>query len=134
MSALDSFLGRHTEHAYALMRIVVAFLYLCHGVQKLFGVLGGMGGHAVWGGPPIFIAAGLIETPTGLLMMLGLFTTPAAFLASGEMAIAYFKVHAPQGFWPVLNHGEIVVAFCFVFLYIATRGAGIWSLDGLRRK
>jgi putative oxidoreductase len=67
-------------------------------------------------------------------MMLGLFTTPAAFLASGEMAVAYFKVHAPQGFWPVLNHGEIVVAFCFVFLYIATRGAGIWSLDVLRRK
>jgi putative oxidoreductase len=67
-------------------------------------------------------------------MMLGLFTTPAAFLASGEMAIAYFKVHAPQGFWPVLNHGEIVVAFCFVFLYIATRGAGIWSLDSLRRR
>lgn len=134
MSALASFLGRYTEQAYALMRIVVPFLYLCHGVQKLFGVLGGMGGHAVWGGPPIFIAAGLIEVPTGILMMLGLFTTPAAFLASGEMAVAYFKVHAPQGFWPVLNHGEIVVAFCFVFLYIATRGAGIWSLDGLRSK
>jgi len=134
VSALDSFLGRYTEQAYALMRIVVPFLYLCHGVQKLFGVLGGMGGHAVWGGPPIFIAAGLIEVPTGILMMLGLFTTPAAFLASGEMAVAYFKVHARQGFWPVLNHGEIVVAFCFVFLYIATRGAGIWSLDSLRRK
>ena len=134
MSAFHAFLARYTEEAYALMRIVLPFLYLCHGLQKWFGGLGGMNGQSVWGGPPIFIAAGLIEVPTGILMMLGLFTTPAAFLASGEMAVAYFKVHAPQGLWPVLNHGEIVVAFCFVFLYIACKGSGIWSLDGLRRK
>jgi putative oxidoreductase len=134
VSAFHAFLARYTEEAYAFMRIVVPFLYLCHGLQKWFGVLGGMNGQTVWGGPPIFIAAGLIEVPTGILMMLGLFTTPAAFLASCEMAVAYFKVHAPQGFWPVLNHGEIAVAFCLVFLYIACKGSGIWSLDGLRRR
>ena len=134
MSALHAFLARYTEEAYALMRIVAPILYLCHGLQKLFGVLGGMNGHTVWGGPPIFLAAGLIETPTGILMMLGLFTTPAAFLASAEMAVAYFKAHAPQGPWPILNHGELALTFCFVFLYIACKGSGIWSLDGLRRK
>lgn len=126
MSALHAFLGRHSEQAYALMRIVVALLYFCHGAQKLFGVLGG---HPVWGGPPLFIAAGLVEVPAGLLIALGLFATPAAFIASGEMAVAYFTQHLPHGLWPIENHGELPVLFCFVFLYIATRGAGIWSLD-----
>jgi putative oxidoreductase len=130
MSALGAFLGRYSEQTYALMRIVVALLYFCHGAQKLFGVLGG---QPVWGGPPLFIAAGLIEGSTGLLIALGFFTTPAAFIASGEMAVAYFKMHAPKGLWPIENHGELPVLFCFVFLYIAARGAGIWSMDGLRR-
>ena len=94
MSALHAFLGRHSEQAYALMRIVVALLYFCHGAQKLFGVLGG---HPVWGGPPLFIAAGLVEVPAGLLIALGLFATPAAFIASGEMAVAYFTQHLPHG-------------------------------------
>ncbi len=129
MSALRAFLGRHSEQTYALMRIIVALLYFCHGAQKLFGVLGG---QPVWGGPPLFIAAGLIEVPTGLLMALGLFTVPAAFLASGEMAVAYFTQHAPRGLWPIENHGELPVLFCFVFLYVATRGPGIWSVDGVR--
>lgn len=130
MSALGDFLGRHTEHAYALVRIIVPLLYFCHGIQKMFGVLGG---HAVWGGSPLFIGAALVEVPAGLLMALGLFTTPAAFIASGEMAVAYFTQHAPRGFWPILNHGEIVVVFCFVFLYLACRGPGIWSVDRARR-
>jgi len=129
MSTLRAFLGRYSEQAYALMRIIVAVLYLCHGAQKLFGVLGG---KPVWGGPPLFIAAGLIEVPTGLLMALGLFTVPAAFLASGEMAVAYFTQHAPRGFWPIENHGELPVLFCFVFFYVAIRGSGIWSADGVR--
>jgi putative oxidoreductase len=130
MSALRPFLGRYSEHTYALMRIILALLYFCHGAQKLFGVLGG---EPVWGGPPLMIAAGLIEVTAGLLIALGLFTTPAAFIASGEMAVAYFKAHAPRGLWPIENHGELAVALCFVFLYIAARGAGIWSVDGLRR-
>jgi putative oxidoreductase len=132
MSLLRAFLGRYTEQTYALVRIIVPLLYFCHGAQKLFGAFGGMGGHSVWGGPPRFIAAGLIEVPTSLLMALGLFTTPAAFLASGEMAVAYFTQHLPHGFWPIENHGELPVLFCFVFLYIAARGPGIWSLGGRR--
>jgi putative oxidoreductase len=115
---------------YALMRIVVPFVYVCHGAQKLFGVLGG---HPVWGGPPIFIAAGFIEITCGPLMILGLFTRAAAFLASAEMAVAFFYVHVPSGGpWPILNHGELPVVFSFVFLYIASRGAGVWSLDRMR--
>jgi putative oxidoreductase len=129
MSSLRAFLGRYSEQTYALMRIVVAFVYLCHGAQKLFGLLGG---HPVWGGPPLLIAAGLIEMTCGPLMLLGLFTMPAAFIASGEMAVAYFLMHLPRGPWPILNHGELPVIFCFVFLFIAAHGPGIWSLDRLR--
>jgi putative oxidoreductase len=132
MSALRTFLGRYAEHTYALVRIVVPLLYFCHGAQKLFGAFGGMGGHSVWGGPPLFIAAGLIEVPAGILIALGWFTTPVAFVASGEMAVAYFTQHLPRGFWPIENHGELPVLFCFVFLFIAARGPGIWSLDGRR--
>ncbi len=132
MSSLPAFLGRHSEQFYALVRIVLPFVYVCHGAQKLFGVLGG---HPVWGGPPIFIAAGFIEMTCGPLMMLGLFTSVAALIASGEMAVAFFYVHVPSGgFWPILNHGELPVVFCFVFLYIASRGSGIWSLDRLRSR
>ena len=129
MSSLSAFLDRHSDRIYALMRIVVPLIYLCHGAQKLFGVLGG---HLVWSGSPLFIAAGLIEMSCGPLMLLGLFTRPAAFIASGEMAVAYFLMHLPHGPWPILNHGELPVTFCFVFLYIAARGSGIWSLDRLR--
>jgi len=132
MAALRTFLGRYTEQTYALVRIVVPLLYFCHGAQKLFGAFGGMGGHSVWGGPPLFIAAGLIEVPAGLLIGLGWFTTPVAFVASGEMAVAYFTQHLPGGLWPIENHGELPVLFCFVFLFIAARGPGIWSLDGRR--
>jgi putative oxidoreductase len=132
MSALRTFFGRYTEHTYALVRIVVPLLYFCHGAQKLFGAFGGMGGHSVWGGPPLFIAAGLIEVPAGILIALGWFTTPVAFVASGEMAVAYFTQHLPRGLWPIENHGELPVLFCFVFLFIAARGPGIWSLDGRR--
>ena len=132
MSPVLALLGRYTEQTYALVRIIVPLLYFCHGAQKLFGAFGGMGGHSVWGGPPLFIAAGLIEVPAGLLIGLGWFTTPVAFVASGEMAIAYFTQHLPRGFWPIENHGELPVLFCFVFLFIAARGPGIWSLDGRR--
>jgi putative oxidoreductase len=104
--------------AYAILRIVAGLLFATHGAQKLFGVLGG---HVV----PLVSrsgAAGVIELVTGLLVSLGLFTGWAAFLASGEMAAAYFLVHAKQGFWPVVNRGELAVIYCFLFLYISTRG------------
>jgi len=124
-----AFLSRYREHAYALLRIVAGLLFLFHGLQKLFGV---PGGRSV----PIASqmgAAGVIELVGGVLVMIGLFTALAAFVASGEMAFAYFLAHAPRGFWPIQNEGELAALYCFVFLYIAARGAGIWSADGLRR-
>ena len=111
---------------YGLMRIIVGLLFSCHGAQKLFGVLGGQG-HA----QGRFLIAGIIELGCGLLIALGLFGALAAFLASGEMAAAYFIVHRPQGFWPIVNRGELAVVYCFVFLYIAARGSGAFSIDSL---
>lgn len=124
------FLGRYTEPIYALLRIVTGFLFACHGAQKVFGVLGG---DKVPPGPTLMFLAGVIELVAGVLIMVGLFTGIAAFLASGEMAVAYFKVHQPGGALPIQNGGEAAALFAFVFLYIAARGSGIWSLDGLRR-
>lgn len=122
--------GRFSDSAYAAMRVVVAALYTCHGAQKLFGVLGG---HAVPRGSLLFVA-GVIEVAAGPLIAIGLFTRWAAFLASGEMAVAYFKQHAPRSFWPVVNKGELAVAFCFVFLYVAARGSGRFGADRVLRR
>lgn len=126
MTTPHRWLGAHADRAYALMRIVVALLYLQHGLQKLLPVLGGPVAHS-----PLFITAGFIESLCGFAILIGFQASWAAFLASGEMAVAYFLFHAPHSFWTILNHGEIVVAFCFVFLYVAVRGAGPWSVDGL---
>lgn len=123
------FLGRYAETLYALMRIVVAFTYLCHGGEKLFGWFG-----AERAAGTLMTLAGIIEFGGGLLILLGLFTPIAAFIASGEMATAYFKVHAPHSFFPIVNHGELPVLYCFVFLYIAARGSGLLSLDSLTRR
>ena len=113
-------LGRWKEEAYVLMRFMMGFMLTCHGIQKLFGWLEGEGNpHGLW------LLAGVIESICGLLVMLGLFTSPVAFVLSGEMAFAYFMVHAQLRFWPILNGGEIVVANCFTFLYIAARGSGV---------
>jgi len=122
--------GRYSEILYSLMRFVLGLLFACHGAQKLFGVLGGK----VMTGNPLMLTAGIIEFVGGLLIAVGLFTRVAAFLASGEMAVAYFKAHAPRGFWPILNEGELVVVYCFVFLFIATYGAGRYSLDRTFRR
>ncbi len=122
------FLGRWSEQIYAVLRIVVGFLFACHGAQKLFGVLGGQKVTE-----PLMIAAGVIELGAGLLVLLGFFAAFAAFLASGMMAVAYFMAHAPQGLWPIQNGGELAVVYCFVFLYIAAHGAGIWSIDHARK-
>jgi putative oxidoreductase len=123
---------RYAPMTYAVFRIVFGFLFLCFGLQKLVGMFGG---QAV---PPFSWPqgyAGLIETACGALVMLGLFTKPAAFLASGEMAVAYFLIHVGMMGWtPLVNMGERATMFCFAFLYIATRGAGIWSLDAMMRK
>ena len=120
----------------SILRIVAAFLYMAHGTQKLFAFPTGLGPDGTGTAPlfSLFGAAGVIETFGGALLLLGLFTRPVAFLVSGEMAVAYFKFHAPNGFWPLMNHGDIVVAFCFVALYFSAAGGGPWSLDAMRKR
>ena len=122
---MERVLGRFSPQAYALMRIAVGLLFACHGAQKLFGVLGG---HRMPLGSRLGLA-GIIEFFGGLLIAIGFLTGTAAFVASGEMAAAYFLVHAPRGYVPIRNGGGIVVLYCFVFLYIASRGSGIWGVD-----
>ena len=118
--------------ALALLRIVAAGIIMQHGVQKLFGLLGGVNGH---GGTVQLVSqfglAGILETFVALLMLVGLFTRPAAFILSGEMAVAFFQAHFPHAFWPIENKGEVPVLLCFIFLFFATFGAGSFSLDAL---
>lgn len=121
---------RYASTIYAIVRIVFGFLFLVHGLQKLFGMFDGT---VVPLGSLLGVAA-MVELIGGILIIVGLFTRLAAFIASGEMAAAYFIAHLPQAFWPVQNGGESAVLFCFAFLYIAVRGAGSLSVDGLRSK
>lgn len=116
------------------LRIMAAFLFMQFGTAKLLAFPGALmpgGGTAPLGSLPG--VAGVLEAVGGLLLLLGLFTRPVAFLLSGEMAVAYFIGHAPHGFWPVLNQGHPAVLFCFVWLYFSAAGPGPWSLDALRR-
>jgi putative oxidoreductase len=128
---MERVLGRFAPQCYALMRIVTGLLFACHGAQKLFGVLGG---HRVAMATQ-FGLAGVIEFVGGLMIAAGFMTGFAALVATGEMAYAYFTVHRPQGLWPIRNGGELAVFYCFVFLYVASRGAGVWGVDkgGSRR-
>ncbi len=126
---------RIAQIAYFLLRVVAGLLFFQAGAMKLFGWYGGMPGG---GTPPvmsqIWIGA-VLEVFGGILIMLGLFTRPVAFILSGEMAVAYFQFHQPNGAWPVQNQGAPAVLFCFIYLYMAARGAGDWSLDGfIKRK
>src|SRR5947209_18593093 len=107
------FLSRYEGIAYALLRIVIGFLFACHGAQKLFGVLGGHSMVHV----PMMLVAGIIEFVGGILIAVGLFTSIAAFISSGQMAVAYFTAHAHGSFFPIVNQGELAVVYCFVFLY-----------------
>jgi len=115
--------GRYAPQAYAAMWIIIGLLFFCHGAQKVFGLFGGINGAAV---PlaSLFDMTGVIELILGALVTVGWLTGYAAFLASGEMAAAYFIGHFPQGFWPIQNNGEAAVFYCFVFLYMATHGRG----------
>jgi putative oxidoreductase len=123
------FLSPHTDRIYALFRMVAGFLFLWHGLQKLFGVLGGQQQPLA----SLAGAAGVIEAVTGTLILIGFLTSWAAFLASGTMAVAYFMVHQPQGSLPIQNQGELAALYAFVFLYIAARGSGPWSVDASMR-
>ncbi len=117
-----------------MLRIVAGIMFTLHGLQK-FGAFGGVGGH---GGKvtafTIFWFAAVLEAVGGPLLILGLFTRPVAFILCGEMAVAYFRAHAPRGFSPVTNGGELAVLYCFVFLYLFAAGAGPVSLDRLMTK
>ena len=116
---------RYAVHFYALMRIVFGFLFIFHGLQKIFGLFGGRTAELL----SLRGLAGAIEIVGGALIMVGLYTRPAAFIASGHMAAAYFMSHQPAGFWPIQNRGELAALYCFAFLYIASRGKGAWGLD-----
>lgn len=127
-----TFLERWQPHCLAALRIVAALLFIEHGTSKLWGwpYVEGLSNL-----PPftLFWTAGVIEIVGGVLLLLGLFTRPAAFILSGEMAVAYFMEHLPIDFFPIRNQGDAPILFCFVFLYLAAAGPGAFSLDGLRR-
>ena len=118
------FLRPYEGQIYAGFRIVAGLLFLQHGLQKCFGLLGGK-----QAADPMMWTAGTIELVGGTAIMLGLMTRWAAFLCSGLMASAYFIAHAGNGFWPVMNKGELAALYCWAFLFIAARGAGMWSVD-----
>jgi putative oxidoreductase len=131
--SIKTTLNRLAPHLLSVLRIVAAFLFIAHGTQKLFGF------PVSAPRPPLELfsmvgAAGILEAFGGLLMLLGLFTRPVAFILSGEMAVAYFIQHAPRGGWPILNGGELAVLYCFLWLYFVAAGPGPWSVDGLRRR
>jgi putative oxidoreductase len=133
MEISQSFYAAWTPRILGILRIVTGFLFLQHGMAKLFGVP-----HiAMFDGLQPFSLlgfAGVLELVGGLLVLIGLFTRPAAFILSGEMAVAYFMAHAAKGFLPILNQGELAVVYCFVFLYFAVAGAGAFSIDAGRGK
>lgn len=122
-----------TDIVYSCLRVVAAWVYLQHGLQKMFGVLGGVGPNGATAHlPGLFGWAGLIEVVCGIAILLGLFTRITAFIASGEMAVAYFMAHAPRGpLFTVQNHGEVPAILAFLFLYFALVGPGAFSMDAL---
>ncbi|MFL6234810.1 MAG: DoxX family protein [Thermoanaerobaculia bacterium] len=125
-------MNRVAQVTYFLLRVVAGLLFLHAGGMKLFGWFGGMPGMP---SPPPLLSevgiGGILEFFGGLLILLGLFTRPVAFILSGEMAVAYWQFHAPNGAWPIQNHGEPAVLLCFIFLFLAAQGGGDYSLDAL---
>lgn len=131
MTNLSDRLTKLAPNFLAILRVMTALLFISHGTGKLLGFpdLGFM--------PPVLSlagVAGLLEIVGGVLIILGLFTRPVAFILSGEMAVAYFMAHAPQNFHPILNNGESAILFCFIFLYLVFAGPGAWSVDGARKR
>lgn len=129
---MERFLNRYTTYLYAILRIVTGFLFLWHGTQKLLGFPPPASGGAPGSLSTLILIAGVIELVGGLLILIGLFTSIAAFLSSGLMAAAYFIGHFSfAAFLPIVNGGELAALYCFVFLYIASRGSGIWSVESI---
>ncbi len=127
-------MDRFRTLTFFLLRVVAGFLFMHHGGQKLFGWFGGMPGGATAQAFTQPWIGGVLEFFGGLLLLLGLFTRPAAFVISGEMAVAYFEFHQPGGLLPIQNHGEPAVLYTFIFLFFAAHGGGEWSLDALRAR
>ena len=125
-------MNRSIGITHSLLRIFAAMIFVHAGGMKLLHWFGGMPPGVPL--TPLIVLAGVIELVGGAALLLGLFVCPIAFIASGEMAVAYFIGHFPQGFWPIQNHGEPAVLFCFIFLLFAAHGGGDWSLDGLIRR
>ncbi len=126
---MDRFLGKYADYIYALMRIAAGLMFACHGAQKVLGLFGGFGDEG--GMAPLFgfmWTAGIIELVGGLLIAVGFLAGWSGFLCSGEMAVAYFMAHQPQALLPLENGGELALLYAFVFLYIAARGNGKWSV------
>jgi putative oxidoreductase len=135
---MTQLLGQYANYIYSIVRIVVGFMFMLHGTQKLFGfppMPANMPHMELSSFMAAFLTAGaVIELVCGFLILIGFFSSIAAFIASGEMAVGYFMFHQPQGALPATNGGDAAVLFCFIFLYIAARGSGIWSVDTLRGK
>jgi putative oxidoreductase len=133
MSGLDSFYAAWSPRVLSVLRVITAFLFMQHGAQKLFGFLLPPDRST----PPLLSlggVAGVLEFFGGIFILIGLFTRPVAFILSGLMAVAYFMAHAPRGFWPLANAGELAALYSFVFLFLAVAGGGAWSADRLLRR
>jgi putative oxidoreductase len=128
---MKPFLARFEPVLLSVLRIITGFLIIQHGTQKWLLFPSGTTRASV---ESLSGVAGLLELVGGALIIVGLFTRPVAFVLSGLCAFAYFIAHAPQGFWPILNKGELAVLYCFVFLYLAAAGGGPWSLDRMLRR
>ena len=133
MSMFEAGSPRWTSRMLSVFRIVVGLLFMLHGTQKMFGFPPSQMQMPPFNLMSQFGIAGVLETFGGALIVLGLLTRPVAFLLAGEMAVAYFMGHQPGGTWPVQNGGVPAVLFCFAFLYIASRGSGVWSVDSIFR-
>ena len=129
MSKMEALLTSWAPRILSVLRIMAGLLYLQHGLQKLIGFP--EPARAMDGLPPLLLAAGILEAGGGALFVIGLFTRPVAFILCGMMAVAYFMAHAPRGFFPINNGGDLAILFCFVYLYFVFAGGGAWSLDNL---
>lgn len=127
-------IARRAPYALALLRIVSGLIFLAHGTQKFLSFPAGESAGSGWAFDNPGAFAGAIELMTGSLIVIGLFTRPAAFLASGTMAVAYWMAHAPQNAFPVNNGGDAAILYCFVFLYLVFAGPGVWSVDEVRAR
>jgi putative oxidoreductase len=134
MSNVANRWSRFAPQLLSVLRIVAALMFMQNGTMKLFGWPAAMPGGATVPLMSQIGVGGTLEVVGGFLLLIGLFTRPVAFILSGEMAVAYFQFHYPQGFWPIVNQGQPAVLYCFIWLYFSAAGAGPWSVDALRKR